>query len=511
MKYRMKKIMAAVTSAVLLAGGCPAGLADYAGTAAEVRAADHGEWVDYGDVGDFSYSVYEDGSVVIDEYHGNATELTIPSMAGGKQVTEIRISYIEDKGRITKVTVPEGVKVIGSYCFSDFSGLTDISLPSTLTSIEDGAFSDCSSLQSIRLPDSVADMGTYVFDGCISLDTVNIPAGVTEISSYQFSGASLKTITIPGTVTRIGVYAFSNQSGLKSVTISDGVTEIGDNAFYNCGITNLEIPGSVKRIGKYAFDSCEYLTGVTLQNGVGRIEECAFYNCSGLTSITIPGSVGIIDKDAFYKCKGLTDVVIQEGVTTIGEAAFSACDNLATVTVPDSVTAIGSYAFGYGDTVKLVCNTGSYAHQYAVKNGYNSSQAQQPGVTPPGNTPGAPVADPFPAGRTYTKANGIYVSLGNGKAAYKAPVNKKASSATVLNSVKVNGKTCKVTQINAKAFSGCSKLKKITVKAKSLTKVGSKALKGIYKKAIIKVPKAKRKAYTKLFKGKGQAKTVKIK
>lgn len=36
-------------------------------------------------------------------------------------------------------------------------------------------------------------------------------------------------------------------------------------------------------------------------------------------------------------------------------------------------------------------------------------------------------------------------------------------------------------------------------------------MKGIYAKAVIKVPKAKKKAYTKVFKGKGQKKTVKVK
>lgn len=74
----------------------------------------------------------------------------------------------------------------------------------------------------------------------------------------------------------------------------------------------------------------------------------------------------------------------------------------------------------------------------------------------------------------------------------------------------VAGKSYKVTQIKAKAFAGCKKLKKITIYAKSLKKVGKAAFKGIHKKAKIKVPKAKLKAYKKLFKGKGLAKSVKI-
>ena len=68
-----------------------------------------------------------------------------------------------------------------------------------------------------------------------------------------------------------------------------------------------------------------------------------------------------------------------------------------------------------------------------------------------------------------------------------------------------------VTSIGKNAFTGCGSLKTITIKGKSLKKIGANAFKGINKKATIKVPKAKKKAYTKLLKNKGQAKTVKIK
>ena len=54
-------------------------------------------------------------------------------------------------------------------------------------------------------------------------------------------------------------------------------------------------------------------------------------------------------------------------------------------------------------------------------------------------------------------------------------------------------------------------VKKITIKSKKLQSVGKNALKNIYKKAVISVPKEKKKAYKKLFNGKGQKKTVIIK
>lgn len=56
-----------------------------------------------------------------------------------------------------------------------------------------------------------------------------------------------------------------------------------------------------------------------------------------------------------------------------------------------------------------------------------------------------------------------------------------------------------ITSIGQKAFSNCKKLSSITIKSSSLAKVGSKAIKGISRKAVIKVPKKKSKAYRKLF------------
>ena len=67
-----------------------------------------------------------------------------------------------------------------------------------------------------------------------------------------------------------------------------------------------------------------------------------------------------------------------------------------------------------------------------------------------------------------------------------------------------------VTKIGKKAFNKCKALKTITIKTKKLTKVGSAAFKGIAKKAVIKLPKAKKTAYTKLLKKKYD-KTTKLK
>lgn len=112
-------------------------------------------------------------------------------------------------------------------------------------------------------------------------------------------------------------------------------------------------------------------------------------------------------------------------------------------------------------------------------------------------------------------------------------VKKKVKSVTIPKTVTVKGVTCRVTGIGKYAFKNCrrlskvviganvetigkgafaqaGKLKTIQVKSKKLKTVGKHALKGIHKKAVIRVPKGKQKEYIKKFRKKGQKNSVKI-
>jgi len=76
---------------------------------------------------------------------------------------------------------------------------------------------------------------------------------------------------------------------------------------------------------------------------------------------------------------------------------------------------------------------------------------------------------------------------------------------------KVTCGSTKLKQIGSRAFYGSRNLKSIMIRSKVLNRVGKNAFKGIHKKAVFKVPKAKLKAYKKIFANKGQHKTVKVK
>ena len=76
-----------------------------------------------------------------------------------------------------------------------------------------------------------------------------------------------------------------------------------------------------------------------------------------------------------------------------------------------------------------------------------------------------------------------------------------------LKTVKTN---TELKTIGKNAFANCTKLSKITISSKKLESVGSNALKGISKKAVIEVPSVSSGSYSSLLSSKGQTSSVKI-
>ncbi len=137
-------------------------------------------------------------------------------------------------------------------------------------------------------------------------------------------------------------------------------------------------------------------------------------------------------------------------------------------------------------------------------------------------------------GAAYTAGAYKYKITGADTVAFAGVKNNKTKKVTIGKSVKIGGKTFKitsiannalakknkvtsvtigenVTKIGKNAFYKCTKLQKITIKSKKLKSVGKKAFKGIKASATVKVPSKKLKQYRKLLKGKGLSGKAKIK
>ena len=210
------------------------------------------------------------------------------------------ISYLGDK---TVVTIPDGVKHIGTSAFSGCESLKSVTMPNTVVSIGNSVFEYCRSLSNIAIPDSVTSIGDYTFYFCEDLTGISIPNGVTNIGEYAFAWcSSLKSVTIPNSVARVGSWAF----------------EACNNSLYNRTLIPNVLVVDGWAVG-YEIPLSEELNLA----GIRGISDSAFGCSSELTSIVIPESVSHIGSFAFVDCSSLTRVVFEGNAPKMGDSVFS--------------------------------------------------------------------------------------------------------------------------------------------------------------------------------------------
>lgn len=205
----------------------------------------------------------------------------------GNEYTVTRIADAAFYGceNLKRVTIPEGVKYLGSYAFKGCTSLVVANIPARATTIGDevfaecgklasvdfrcyiyatmgdGVFRNCKSLTSLIIYSALASMGDGVFQGCDKLNTVNVG------SEYYFKVqdcALYEMDTIAHVPNRL-IFVFPRATGTdRTFTVPYGVTSVGSYAFASCeGVTAVCIPGTVTEIGEAAFGG---KSGVTMVN-----------------------------------------------------------------------------------------------------------------------------------------------------------------------------------------------------------------------------------------------------
>ena len=154
---------------------------------------------------------------------------------------------------ITKITIPEGVVMLGPYSFEG-TGLKSVTLPSTVEVLGSCAFWKCINLYEVNLNDNLAEMGEAVFGLCESLKRIDIPNGIKFLELGAFIDCtSLEDVKLPNTLSDIGVGAFEGCTSLESITIPDSTNVIFSLAFNNCtNLKDIYIPHYVKSIYEVA-------------------------------------------------------------------------------------------------------------------------------------------------------------------------------------------------------------------------------------------------------------------
>ena len=482
--------------------------------------------VEDGKEGYLSYCIYqkpdETKYVEITRCDYNAKgAVEIPTKIKDIKVTSIGNEVFFGCSELTSIEIPSSVTSIGNLAFSGCSGLTGIEIPSSVTSIRDYAFSSCSGLTGIEIPSSVTKIGEAAFSGCSGLTGIEIPSSVTSIRDYAFSSCSgLTGIEIPSSVTKIGEAAFSGCSRLTSINVEAG-NEVYDSRD-NCnaiikkatntliqGCKNTKIPSSVTSIGNYAFYDCSGLTGIEIPSSVTSIGDLAFWFCSGLKDVYYTGTQEQWNAISFGSGGDVLNVfgAYDEDLRQNISIPFTLHCNYSRPK-PDVPAAGTSLKEKTGREFKVTESDGSDSKPSVTLTKLSAKEKKAKKVTIP---------------KTVTINNVKYQVTGIAAKTFKN--SKKLQTVVIPDTVTEIGtgsfEGCKklksvtigknVTSIGKNAFKNCKNLKKITVKSTKLKKVGKGALTGINRKCVIKVPKKQLKSYKRLFKGKGQKKSVKIK
>ena len=508
---------------------------------------------------------------------GKAGEYIIPS-----EVSRIEEGAFAGCKKLTSVTLPSGIEGISYDTFKGCSGLTKMMIPESVKYIGWHAFEDCSSLTDIEL--STGLIGSEAFAGCSSLTRIKIPAGITCIAYGAFSGCSNLTDIIvdeqnPNYSSTDGV--LFDKTGTKLMLCPAG--KKGD----------YQIPDGVKNIKSGAFSGCDGLTKITIPSGVTGIGGSVFEGCTNLEIECDENSYAYsyIKKNNLPTRKTFTITFSAEGGTGLSQTSRTVKEGEAFGTLP-TVTRTGYIFKGWftqktGGTAvtkdtKAASNMTLYAQWEkekpsiskavvtlsATKIAYDG-KAKKPSVksvTLSGkklkagtdytvtykNNKNIGKASVIITGKgTYagsvTKTFTIYVKKGttvtSGACKYKFTSTSgvafagikstKTTKVVIPKTVKIGGKTFKVTSIakkalynkskvksvtigenvktiGASAFQNCKKLSTITIKTTKLKSAGKNTFKGIKATAKIKVPSKKLKAYKKILKNKGQGSKVKI-
>lgn len=476
---------------------------------------------------------------------------------------------------LKKVTLKNGVRSIGEDAFRDCSSLEGVIFENTvLEKISDGAFWGCSALSSIALPDSVTEIERNAFFET-GLRNIQLPEKLTLIGGGAFCNCkNLKQVQLPPQLKELGEGAFFNCENLAQIQLPSQLNKLGTDAFRDCtSLDKIDISAGLKQIESATFCNTG-LTSVTLHEGLTKIEDWAFHDCLKLKKIRIPKSVTDIGELALgirYNMGNGAEEVIPGGFTVEGYTGSAAeryvkrmhqSENLYHVFFKDvkfvsiggqtaavtnisktKISALKTRAFtgkpltqaltityggkklvngrDYTLTWKNNKNIGTASVTIKGKGKYNGSVTKKFRITVQKNAV-------YTVSRLKYKISSADTS-GKGTVVFTGATDKAARKAlTIPTTVKIGGKSFRVTAIGtsamsgakklttvkiganimtvgAKAFYGCSKLSNVTIFGTKLTtaKTGANAFKGIRSNCRFKVPASRVSAYKKLLRAKG--------
>lgn len=273
----------------------------------------------------WNISATEDDNVIATlSKDGTLTISGTGKMKDWKTFNETEWHDEEEKIKVRKVIIQEGITNIGNNAFDEHYGLISVKIPNSVTNLGTYAFNKCINLTNIEIPKGVISIENSTFNGCTSLENIKVNS---NNSRYYDDDGVLYT---KDKTTMIRYPEGKKQEEYK---ILRSVTKLEVGSFYGCkSLTIVELPNLLTCIEWKTFKDCVNLKNVKIPEGITTVGECAFEGCTSLSSIQLPNSITQLGPNAFNS-SGLESIEIPKNVTSISESAFNWCDNLNNITV----------------------------------------------------------------------------------------------------------------------------------------------------------------------------------
>lgn len=241
-------------------------------------------------------------------------------------------------------------------------------------------------VETIKMPE-IAEIGTDTFCWCPQLQSITFAYGTEKIKGRAAVNCpNLRYVVIPSSVKSIaedafdwkkvtlevepGSYAeiFAIENGIRYAYKQEKVNNGDASLWYDDPITL----GLCKDENGYAFGGGYFkekkvmFPASYLGEAIVEIYPNAYYDCWNESVIVIPGSIKTIGGWAFFRNTSLARVYILDGVKSIGRRCFDGCNSMEFMVIPPSVTEIEEDAL----SGTIYAEPGSYAADYAIRNGY---------------------------------------------------------------------------------------------------------------------------------------------
>lgn len=351
--------LAAAKTAVTTAGGT-VGDTGLAGLASEIGTIPTGGAFDWGSItyddngtsrtatlrglGDFMSLCGTSSTRAVTAGAATTTIDKVTGVTVGTDVDGIPDNFLRAAAALTSLSLPSGVKSIGSYFLAQGTFNFPITLPSSLKSIGNYFMSQCQSFNSsITLPSGIESIGVQFMAGCTLFNQSVDLSACTSLGSIannflQACNSFNSSITLPNTITSIeNNFLQACTSFNFPITLPSGLTTIGTNFLANCTSFNssITLPSGLTTVGGSFLSGCtSFNFPITLPSGLTTIGTNFLASCISFNKdITLPDTITSIGASFLYNVNSMTSTVytgnLSPSVAASSNNSFSTIDSSA--------------------------------------------------------------------------------------------------------------------------------------------------------------------------------------